>query len=212
MAPRHHRGDRFTDGVGNSARHRGRDGSELARAALHGARSTARGASEFAAPADEGTPLDPRAEHSENPYAYRIAVGAALALGDPGWGTELGGIQELHARAQVLPWLGVGLAYFNLTASNNEGFPPFDLQALELNSSWHPLFDTWFDPFLQVGALGIVRVQSNAYEHGPEPRWGVQGQLGANVALPHFAIGVHARLGQAERQWTLFGLQLEGRI
>jgi hypothetical protein len=163
-------------------------------------------------PPDADTPHQDGAELAENSYAYRIALGAALAMGDPGWGTELGGIQELHGRAQVLPWLGVGLAYFNLTASNNEGSPPFKLQALELNSSWHPLFDTWFDPFLQLGALGIVGVQSNAYERGPEPRWGVQGQLGANVVLPHFAIGVHARLGQAEREWTLFGLQIEGRI
>ena len=164
------------------------------------------------APPDGGTQLGERADHLENPRAYRIALGAALAMGDPGWGTELGGIQELHGRAQVLPWLGVGLAYFNLTASNNEGYPPFKLQALELNSSWHPLCDAWFDPYLQLGALGIVGVQSNAYERGPEPRWGVQGQLGANVVLPHFAIGVHARLGQAEREWTLFGLQVEGRI
>lgn len=172
----------------------------------------ARGSAESTVPPDGGTRLDERADHPENSRAYRVAVGAAQAIGDPGWGTELGGIQELHGRAQVLPWLGVGLAYFNLTASNNEGYPPFKLQALELNSSWHPLFDTWFDPFLQIGAFGIVGVQSNAYERGPEPRWGVQGQLGANVVLPHFAIGVHARLGQAEREWTLFGLQVEGRI
>jgi len=174
--------------------------------------AAARGSAEPAAPPDGGTQLGERADRPENPRAYRIALGAALAMGDPGWGTELGGIQELHGRAQVLPWLGVGLAYFNLTASNNEGYPPFKLQAFELNSSWHPLCDAWFDPYLQLGALGIVGVQSNAYERGPEPRWGVQGQLGANVVLPHFAIGVHARLGQAEREWTLFGLQVEGRI
>jgi hypothetical protein len=172
----------------------------------------ARGSTDSTVPPDGGTRLDERTAHPENSYAYRVALGAASALGDPGWGTELGGIQEVHGRAQVLPWLGVGLAYFNLTASNNEGYAPFKLQALELNSSWHPLFDTWFDPFLQIGALGIVGVQNNAYEHGPEPRWGIQGQLGANVVLPHFAIGVHARLGQAERQWSLFGLQVEGRI
>lgn len=174
--------------------------------------AAAPGPAESPVPPDGGTRLDERADQPENSYAYRVAVGGALAMGDPGWGTELGGIQELHGRAQVLPWLGVGLAYFNLTASNNEGYPPFKLQALELNSSWHPMFDTWFDPFVQVGALGIVGVQSNAYERGPAPRWGVQGQLGANVVLSHFAIGVHARLGQAERGWSLFGLQVEGRI
>ncbi len=179
---------------------------------LIGPPAAARGSAESTVSLDRGTRLDERADHPENSYAYRVALGAALAMGDPGWGTELGGIQELHARVQVLPWLGVGLAYFNLTASNNEGYPPFQLQAVELNSSWHPLFDTWFDPFLQIGALGIVGVQSNEYERGPEPRWGVQGQLGANVVLPHFAIGVHARLGQAEREWSLFGLQVEGRI
>lgn len=174
--------------------------------------AAARGSAESAVPPDVGTRVDERADRPENSHAYRLALGGALAMGDPGWGTELGGIQELHGRAQVLPWLGVGLAYFNLTASNNEGDAPFRLQALELNSSWHPLFDTWFDPFLQIGALGIVGVQSSAYERGPEPRWGVQGQLGANVVLPHFAIGVHARLGRAEREWSLFGLQVEGRI
>jgi len=170
------------------------------------------GSAESTVPPDGGTRRDERADQSENSYGYRIALGASLAMGDPGWGTELGGIQELHGRAQVLPWLGVGLAYFNLTASNNEGYSPFQLQALELNSSWHPLCDAWFDPYLQLGALGIVGVQSNSYERGPEPHWGVQEQLGANVVLPHFAIGVHARLGQAEREWTLFGLQIEGRI
>ena len=169
------------------------------------------GFAESAAP-DGDTRLEQRADPAENSYAYRVAVGAALAMGDPGWGTELGGIQEVYARAQALPWLGVGLAYFNLTASNNEGYPPFTMQAFELNASWHPLVDTWFDPFAQIGGLGIVGVQSNAYERGPEPRLGVQGQLGANVVLPHFAIGVHARLGHAEREWMLLGLQVEGRI
>jgi len=174
--------------------------------------AASRGSAESTVPPDNGTQLDERADPPENPYAYRVALGAALAMGDPGWGTELGGIQELHGRAQVLPWLGVGLAYFNLTASNNEGSPPFKLQALELNGSWHPLFDTWFDPFLQIGTLGIVGVQSNEYDRGPAPRFGVQGQLGANVVLSHFAIGVHARMGHAERTWTLFGLQVEGRL
>ncbi|MEI9954054.1 MAG: hypothetical protein WDO74_35025 [Pseudomonadota bacterium] len=81
-----------------------------------------------------------------------------------------------------------------------------------MNSSWHPLFDSWFDPFLQIGALGVVGVQSGGYERGPEPRWGVQGQLGANFVLPHFAIGEHARLGHAEREWALLGVQVEGRL
>ena len=174
--------------------------------------AASRGSAESTVPPDEGTRLDERADAPENSYAYRVALGAALALGDPGWGTELGGIAEVHGRAQVLPWLGVGLAYFNLSAPNNEGDRPFRMQALELNSSWHPLFDTWFDPFVQIGALGIVGVKSNEYERGPDPRWGVQGQLGANVVLPHFAIGAHARLGYAEHAWTLFGLQVEGRI
>lgn len=174
--------------------------------------AAARGSAESTAPPDGGTGRGERADPPPNSRAYHVALGAALAMGDAGWGTELGGIHELHGRAQVLPWLGVGLSYFNLTASNNESSPPFKLQAFELNSSWHPLFDTWFDPFLQIGALGIVGVQSNTFERGPEPRWGVQGQLGANVVLPPFAIGMHARVGQAEREWTLFGLQIEGRI
>lgn len=173
--------------------------------------TAARGAAETTV-TPNGARLDERADDTEESYAYRFAFGAALAIGDPGWGTELGGIQELHGRAQVMPWLGLGLAYFNLSASNNEGYPPFKLQALELNGSLHPLFHSWFDPFLQIGALGIVGVQSNEYERGPEPRAGVQGQLGANAVFSHLAIGVHARLGQAGRAWTLFGLQLEGRI
>jgi len=163
-------------------------------------------------PADGATRLDDGAGRVENSYSYRVALGGALAMGDPGWGTELGGIQELHGRAQVLPWLGVGLAYFNLTASNNEGRPPFTMQAFELNSSLHPPFESWFDPFLQIGALGVVGVEHNGFDRGPDPRLGWQGQLGVNLALPHFAVGVHARLGHAERSWTLYGLQVEGRI
>src|SRR6478736_5655964 len=46
--------------------------------------AAAPGPAESPVPLDGGTRLDERADQPENSYAYRVAVGGALAMGDPG--------------------------------------------------------------------------------------------------------------------------------
>lgn len=144
--------------------------------------------------------------------AYRAAVGVSGGLGGAGWGTELGNLMEVNARAQVLPWLGVGAAFFQTTGPNNEAIKATRAQALELNASLHPITGSWFDPFVRVGAFDYVGFQSSGFDAEPHTRIGAEGQIGLNVALPHVAFGFNLRQGFAARDFTLLGLQVEARL
>ena len=170
----------------------------------------------FAAPLEPDSAVAPGSSAAEQPArerpAYRVAVGVSGALGDPGWGTELGSLIEVNARAQVLPWLGVGAAFFQLTAPNNEALKSTRAQALELNASAHPVIGSWFDPFVRLGAFDYVGFQSSGFDSEPHTRIGAEGQIGMNVALPHVAFGINLRQGIAARDFTLLGLQVEGRL
>jgi hypothetical protein len=149
---------------------------------------------------------------------YRLALTAGLDVGDPGWGTVFGGIAAVAARVELLPWLGVGLSYLQLSATNNEGYPPFTFQAFEVFAAWRPVVGRWFDPFVQAGALGVVG-SGGGYE-GAETtsRFGLEGMVGFDfvvnrptVRLP-LAVGVHARSGFTSQTWTLAGLHIELRV
>ena len=144
--------------------------------------------------------------------AYRLAFSGELARGNARWGTELAGISGVGGRVQVLPWLGVGLSYFRLAAPNNEGFDRFAFDALEVFSAWHPVVGRWFDPFVQVGALGVVGTNGGYMGLETSSRLGLEGMAGVDfVALP-FAVGLHARSGFTNRAWAMAGLHLELRI
>jgi len=43
-------------------------------------------------------------------------------------------------------------------------------------------------------------------------RLGLEGVLGLDIALPHFAVGLHARHGFTNQHWTMLGLQTEARF
>ena len=144
--------------------------------------------------------------------AYRLAFSGGIAVGWAGWGTELGGISEVGGRVQVLPWLGVGLSYFQLGAPNNEDFAPFEFHALEVSSAWHPIVGRWFDPFVHVGALGVLGSNGGYMGTETSSRFGLEGMAGFDIVSLPFAVGVHARSGFTSRVWKLAGLHLEFRI
>lgn len=150
------------------------------------------------------------AEPEPNPRRYRFAAGASLSAGDGGWGTELAGIQQIYARAQIYRGLGAGASYFFFTASNNEGnsWPQFHAQGIEGFTEYRPFETSWLDPFARVGVVGFTHVEGIE----PADRIGMQGVLGADFVLPHFAIGVHALHGFTNRAWTMFGLHTELRF
>jgi len=110
----------------------------------------------------------------------------------------------------VLPWLGVGIAYFNLSVSNTDNYPPIGAQAFEINASWHPLKYSAFDPFLQLGGLRLFDVSGDVY--GPPSPWGTEAQLGVDYVLPHLAVGLQVRRAFGNFDWLMLGFQLEGRI
>jgi hypothetical protein len=134
-----------------------------------------------------------------------------------GWGTELAGVSEVGARVQLLPWLGVGFSYLHLSASNNEGYPRFELDAFEISTAWRPVVGRWFDPFVQAGVLGVIGSGGGYPGTDTSSRFGLEGMAGLDfvvtrpaVRLP-FAVGVHARSGFTNRSWTVVGLHLELR-
>jgi hypothetical protein len=120
--------------------------------------------------------------------------------------------RPLYVRGQVLPWLGVGVAYLGLSAQSTDNRPTLREQAIEVDASWHPLVECQFDPYVQLGGLKLVEVSGDDFEPNPHSRWGAEGQVGMNFVFPHLAIGVQLRHATAGHQWTLLGLQLEGRI
>ena len=144
---------------------------------------------------------------------YRVAVAAGVALGPPGWGNQLGTLAEIGARAQLLPWLGAGVSYFQLEAGNNEGYPALAIRALELHAAAHPFRTQWLDPFFRIGAVRIVGV-SDGYpgEIASVSRWGLEGVAGLSVTASYFALGLDLRHGFTNRSWTMLGLHLELRL
>ena len=88
---------------------------------------------------------------------YRLALTAGAAVGMGGWGPQLAGVSDIGGRVQLLPWLGVGLSYLQLSASSNENYPVFTLDAFELSAAWRPVVNRWFDPFAPAGVVGVIR-------------------------------------------------------
>ena len=153
---------------------------------------------------------EPPAQPEPDPRRYHIAAGVSLSAGDGGWGTELGTMVQFYGRYQIYRGLGAGASYFFLTAPNNEGnaWPPFSAQALEGFAEYHPFETSWVDPFARVGVLGFTHVEGIEAAN----RVGMQGVLGVDFVLPHFAIGLHALHGFTNRHWTMFGLHTEVRF
>ena len=143
--------------------------------------------------------------------AYRVAFNGSVSVGTAGWGSELSGISEVAGRVQLRPWLGIGLSYLRLSASNNECYAPFELDAFEAFATWRPVVGKWFDPFVQAGALGVIDPGGGGYM-GTETtsRFGLEGMAGFDFVLLPFALGVHVRSGVTNRTWTVAGLHLEG--
>jgi hypothetical protein len=144
---------------------------------------------------------------------YLVAVGAGAALGDPGWGTELGTLLEVSGRVQPLPWLGAGASFFQISAGNNENFPSLQVRALELHASLHPLRTRWLDPFARAGVVRVVGTSDGGPgEASSVRRWGFEGVTGIDVAVPYFALGFDLRYGFTNRAWTMAGLHVEARL
>ncbi len=152
----------------------------------------------------------PAAEPEADPRRYRIATGASLSAGDAGWGTELANMEQIYARYQIYRGLGAGASYFFFTAPNNEGnaWPQFHAQGLEGFAEYHPFETSWIDPFVRVGVLGFTHVEGIEEAN----RVGMQGVLGVDFVLPHFAIGLHALHGFTNQSWTMLGLHAELRF
>ena len=157
---------------------------------------------------------DDRAERPEgperDPRRYRIAAGAALSVGDGGWGTELASMPQMYGRFQVYRGLGAGASYFFLNAPNNEGgsWPEFRARGIEGFAEYHPFDASWVDPFARVGVLGFTHVEGIE----AADRVGMQGVLGIDFVLTLFAFGLHALHGFTNRAWTMFGLHTELRL
>jgi len=143
--------------------------------------------------------------------AYRLAFTGGLAVGKPEWASTLGGISEVAARVQALPWLGIGLSYFQLGAGNNEDYDPFTFEALEISASWRPVVGRWFDPFVQVGTLAVID-SGGGYPGDSTSPFGLEGMAGFDFVRLPLAVGVHLRSGFTSESWTLLGLHLEVRI
>ncbi len=165
-----------------------------------------------------GTPDKQRAradsghDQGSNPRSYLLAVGGAVLTGGVGKGAALGLMEEGHVRVSVLPWLGIGISYLDMSAPNNDNRPPFGAQALALNASWHPLKYSSFDPFLQLGGVRLFNVSGDALYFGSPSPWSAEAQLGVNYVVPHFALGLQLRRAVGDYDWTMLGLQFEGRI
>lgn len=153
------------------------------------------------------------AQTPEAPPDYRVAVGAGAALGAVGWGTEIGSLLEVSGRAQLLPWLGAGAAFLELSATNNEDYPVRQVRALEAFASAHPGRTRWLDPFLRLGAVRVVDagvgVPGDITRVSP---WGLEGTAGLDVAARFFALGLDLRHGFTNRSWTMAGLHFEVRL
>lgn len=162
-------------------------------------------------PEGRGAPADAPSEPAKSYRKYRLALGAGVATGGVGWGSGLGTLLEVYARAQVQPWLGIGVAYYELSAQNDDNYPPFEAHALELNAAWHPFRHPWLDPYVQLGALRRFGVSGAPFDLNPQP-WAAEGQLGLDFVLSPLAIGLQARHGLGDHAWSLLGLQVEGRI
>ena len=162
------------------------------------------------APGAEGTRADAGHDQVSNPRRYVLAFGGALLTGPAGRTGGFGTIEEGYVRASVLPWLGIGVSFFDLSVSYTDNYPPIGAQALEINASWHPLKYASFDPFLQLGGLRLLKVSGNIY--GPPSLWSAEAQLGVNYALPHLALGLQVRRAFGDYAWLMLGFQLEGRI
>jgi len=161
-------------------------------------------------PGARGTRTDSGHDQALNPRSYVLAFGGALLTGPAGLTGGFGTIEEGYVRANALPWLGIGVSFFNLSVSNTDNYPPVGAQAFEINASWHPLKDSSFDPFLQLGGLRLFNVSGDIY--GPPSPWGTEAQLGVNCVLPHLAVGLQVRRAFADFDWLMLGFQLEGRI
>jgi hypothetical protein len=156
-------------------------------------------------------PVLPVAAQVRQP-GYRLAVSYGISAGTSGWGQDISGTGELSARVMVLPWLAAGLSYLSLDAPNNEGYDAFRLEALELHVGWRPVVGRWIDPFLRVGALGVVGSDGGYENRQTTSRWGVESTAGVDfVALP-IAVGAHAQYGFTNKAWVQVGLHLEVRI
>jgi hypothetical protein len=155
--------------------------------------------------------LPPGAVEARQP-GYRLAVSGGISAGTAGWGTELSGTGELSARVMVLPWLAAGLSYLSFNAPNNEGYNAFQIQALELHVGWRPVVGRWIDPFLRVGALGVVGSNGGYMNSQTTSRWGVESTAGVDFVWLPIAVGAHAQYGFTNQAWALVGLHLEVRI
>lgn len=125
-------------------------------------------------------------------------------------------MSEIAARVQVLPWLGAGLSYLHLSASNNEDYAPFELNAFEISAAWRPVVNRWFDPFLQAGMVGVIGWGGGYPRFDASSRFGLEAMVGFDfvataVRFP-LAVGLHARSGFTNESWTMVGLHLELRI
>ena len=161
-------------------------------------------------------PSPPVAAASPAP-AYRLALTGSASVGTAGWGSELAGISEVGARVQLLPSLGVGLSYLHLSASHNENYPTFELDAFAVSAAWRPVVGRWFDPFVQAGVVGVIG-SGGGPDNETSSRFGLEGMAGFDFVVSRpparlrFAAGLHARSGFTSRSWTMAGLHIELRI
>jgi len=166
-----------------------------------------------ALPAVAGAEETPRpATAAPRQTGYKLAIVGSLSAGTAGWGTELAGVGEIGGRVQVLPWMALGISYVSLNAPNNEGYDSFSFRALELNAGWRPIVGRWFDPFVQVGVLGVVDASGGYMNKESTSRWGLDGIAGIDFVHLPFAVGVHGQYGFTNRPWQLVGLHLEVRL
>src|SRR4051794_19054528 len=136
------------------------------------------------------------AEPSADGGRYSVALNAGAAIGANEFGTELGSMGEAGLRVQALRWLDGGLSFFQVNATNNEGYLPLALRAFELATYVHPGTLPLIDPFVQLGVLRVVDVKDGyPGDIAKVSHWGAEGMVGLNVKAGPVAVGLHLRHG-----------------
>jgi hypothetical protein len=91
---------------------------------------------------DPRTRADSGDDQGLKPRSYLLAFGGAILTGDAGRGSALGSMEEGYVRAHVLPWLGIGVSYFGLSAPNNDKRPSFSAEDRCLSDEVYTSYQT----------------------------------------------------------------------
>jgi hypothetical protein len=104
---------------------------------------------------------------------------------------------------------GVGVRYFSLSTGND-----FRGDVIGISASIHPFAGTLFVPYARLGPVYLAAIQGRLQlnDNADARGWGVEGAIGGDFVLPHFAGGPEIRAGQVTQSWVMIGLHVEVRL